>query len=184
MQIFDENSNRVCCCNEAIKKGIYTKTFENCSFSIYGNLMQGKSILLNYHGKLVDTNCSNNADTIPNVYMYYCFDNDWENKRIINMSVCKQKSTLSYCYIIDLPESSNINIAFTNDKNEWDTDAKGSYYIKIYPDIEKEILKRYGLDSTPPTIISDNLPASCKSLIEKVKEKVVTIFSFFKLKRC
>lgn len=181
MQIFDENSKRICCCNEAIKKGIYTKTMQNGSFSIYGNLTQGKSILLNYHGKLAKGNFT---DKIPNVYMYYCFDNDWENKRIINMNVCKQKNTLSYCLIIDLPENANINIAFSNDDDEWDTDTKGSYYIKIYPDIEKAILRRYGLDSTPPTIISDNLPTSCKSLTEIIKEKIINIFSFFKLKRC
>lgn len=183
MQIFDENPKRICYCNDAIKEGIYTKAIENESFSIYGNLIQGKNILINYNGNLTKNYTSENK--IPNLYLYYCFDNDWENKKIINMSVCKQKNALSYCFIINLPtDHTNINIAFTNDNNEWDTDIKGSYYIKMYPDIEKEILKRYGLDSTPPTIISDNLPASCKSLIEKVKEKVVTIFSFFKLKRC
>lgn len=183
MQIFDENPKRICCCNEAIKKGIYAQSLHNDTFSIYGNLMQGKSILLNYSGKLVEK-ISNSSDTAPNIYMYYCFDNDWENKRIINMSVCKKQTSLSYCSIIELPECSSINIAFTNQNDEWDTDTKGTYYVKIYPDVEKAIIKRYGLDSTPPTLVPDNLPSSHNSLIKVVKEKLISVFSFFKLKRC
>ena len=120
MQIFDENPKRICCCNEAIKKGIYAQSLHNDTFSIYGNLMQGSSI----------------------------------------------------------------NIAFTNQNDEWDTDAKGTYYVKIYPDVEKAIIKRYGLDSTPPTLVPDNLPSSHNSLVKVVKEKLISVFSFFKLKRC
>lgn len=181
MQLFDENSKRKCYCNEAIKKGIFTKTISNDSFCIYGNLMQGKSILLNYNGKLLsDIDMSNyNKNNAPNLYLYYCFDNNWNEKKIINMSVCNQNSNLSYCSIIDIPECSNttINIAFTNDKDEWDTDVKGTYYLKIYPDIEKSIMKRYGLDSTPPTLMPDTSPTIT---IDKIKTKIVHILSIFK----
>lgn len=181
MQLFDENPKRICCCNEAIKKGIFTKTLSNDSFCIYGNLMQGKSILLNYRGKLlndIDLSIYEKGNA-PNLYLYYCFDNNWNDKKIINMSICNQNSKLSYCSIIDIPDCSNtnINIAFTNDKEAWDTDTKGTYYLKIYPDIEKAIMKRYGLDSTPPTLMIDNSPAIN---INKIKTKIINILSIFK----
>jgi len=181
MQLFDENPKRMCCCNEAIKKGIFTKSISNDSFCIYGNLMQGKSILLNYNGKLLkDINFpKHDKNNIPNIYLYYCYDNNWNEKKIINMSVCNQNSKLSYCSIIDIPDCSNttINITFTNDKEEWDTDTKGTYYLKIYPDIEKSIMKRYGLDSTPPTLMTDKSPTIT---IDKIKTKLINILSIFK----
>ncbi len=180
MQLFDENPKRMCNCNEAIKKGIFTKTISNTSFSIYGNLMQGKSILLNYNGKLLK-NMDKVADkkSAPNVYLYYCFDNNWNDRKIVNMSICNQSSSLSYCCIIEIPNMSNenINIAFANDDDKWDTDEKGTYYLKIYPDIEKSIMKRYGLDSTPPTVVENTtlIPS-----ISSVKNKFVNILSLFK----
>lgn len=182
MQLFDENPKRICCCNEAIKKGIFTKNLSNDSFCVYGNIMQGKSILLNYSGNLLNNiNISTNKkDNAPNLYLYYCFDNNWNEKKIINMSVCNHNSKLSYCSIIDIPDCSytNINIAFTNDNDKWDTDTKGTYYLKIYPDIEKSIMKRYGLDSTPPTVMPDKSPAI---KINNLKTKIINILSLFKI---
>lgn len=184
MQLFDENKQRMCCCSEATKRGIYAKSFSNDNFSIYGNLMHDKSILLNYHGKLIKNNdiTNDNKATAPNIYLYYCFDNNWNDKKIINMNVCNQCGKLSYCHIIDIPENETINIAFTNDDEEWDVAEKGTYYLKIYPDIEKAILKRYNLDGTPPTIISDNLPIKQINLFEKIKEKACSFFAIIKTK--
>ena len=183
MQLFDENKTRNCCCNDAFKKGIFTKNISSDSFCIYGNLMHGKNILINYAGKLTkDSNfTSYNKKESPNVYLYYCFDNNWENKRIVNMSVCSQSNNLSYCTIIEnIPECTNINIAFTNDNDKWDTDSHGTYCLKVYPDIEKAIMKRYGLDSTPPAVMSDKLPSTPSSFISILKDKIVNIFSRFK----
>lgn len=182
MQLFEENKQRMCCCNEAVKKGIYTKSLENDNFSIYGNLMHGRSILLNYHGKLIQNNDITNDDKLkaPNIYLYYCFDNNWNDKKIVNMNVCNKNSKLSYCTIIDVPENENINIAFTNDADKWDVTEKGTYYLKIYPDIEKAILRRYNLDGAPPIIISENLPAKPMSLFKKIKERTYTFFTTLK----
>ena len=184
MQLFDENKERNCCCNEALKKGIFTKSISNNSFCIYGNLMQGKSILLNYSGKLIqdfDIKTYSKKDA-PNIYLYYCFDNNWDDKKIVNMSVCNQNSNLSYCTIIeDIPESTNMNLAFTTDSEKWDTDIHGTYCLKVYPDIEKNIMKRYGLDSTPPAIMSDSLPSASISFKSKLKNKIINIFSIFKI---
>lgn len=184
MQLFDENKQRICCCTEAIKKGIYAKTITNDNFSIYGNLMHGRSILLNYHGKLIENNDITNdkKSSAPNIYLYYCFDNNWKDKRIINMNVCNKDSKISYCTIIDIPENENINIAFTNDQDKWDVAEKGTYYLKIYPDIEKAILRRYNLDSTPPTIISENLPSNPITLLHKIKERTISFFLALKSK--
>lgn len=183
MILFDENPKRMCLCNQALQKGIFTKTISNDSFSIYGNVMQGKSILLNYNGKLLkDLDITKyTKENIPNTYLYYCFDNNWNEKKIVNMSICKQNSTLSYCAIIDIPNISytNINIAFTNDDEKWDTDIKGTYYIRIYPDIEKNIMRRYGLDSTPPALME---PVKPTITINKTKERIVNIFSILKFK--
>ena len=96
------------------------------------------------------------------------------------MNICNENSKLSYCCIIDIPENENINIAFTNDEEKWDVAEKGTYYLKIYPDIEKAILKRYNLDSTPPTIVSENLPVKTTNLLGKLKEKTYTFFSTLK----
>ncbi len=175
MQLFDENTKRTCCCNDALNKGIYTKSLSYDNFCIYGNLMQDKSILLNYYGKLINDNSSKNE--APNIYLYYCFDNNWNEKKIVNMNICNRNSKLTYCAIIDIPEISTINVAFTNDNDEWDTDKEGTYYLKIYPDIEKAIIKRYGLDSTPPTVLCDNLPTIT------FKERIHNFFSIFKLKK-
>lgn len=184
MQLFDENKHRNCCCSEAVKKGIYTKSLENDSFSIYGNLMHGRNILLNYHGKLIKNNdiTNDNKSSAPNIYLYYCFDNNWNDKKIVNMNVCNKDSKLSYCSIIDIPENENINIAFTNDAEEWDITEKGTYYLKISPDIEKAILRRYNLDGVPPVIISENLPAKPMSLFKRIKARTYTFFTTLKSK--
>ena len=186
MQLFDENKHRTCCCNEALKKGIFTKTMSNNSFCVYGNLMQGKNILLNYSGKLTNNviNIAKDKKDAPNVYLYYCFDNNWDDKKIINMSVCNQNGNLSYCMIIEnIPEASYINFAFTDDNDNWDTDSHGTYCLKIYEDVEKSIMKRYGLDSTPPTITLGKLPNTNKRLVSKIKEKIVNILSIFTINK-
>ena len=182
MQLFEENKQRNCCCNDAVKKGIYTKSLENDNFSIYGNLMHGRSILLNYHGKLIKNNdiTTDDKSKAPNIYLYYCFDNNWNDKKIVNMNVCNKNSNLNYCAIIDIPENENINIAFTNDDDDWDVTEKGTYYLKIYPDIEKIILRRYNLDAAPPVIISENLPVKPINFFKKLKEKTYTFFTILK----
>lgn len=184
MQLFDENKQRICCCTEAVKKGIYEKSLNNDNFSIYGNLMHGKSVLINYHGKLIKNNDITNDDKskAPNIYLYYCFDNNWKERKIMNMNVCNKGNEISYCSIIDIPENENINIAFTNDNEEWDTTEKGTYYLKIYPDVEKAILKRYNLDAVPPVIISENLPTMPINFFKKLKEKSYTFFTALKSK--
>ena len=185
MDLFYENKERICCCNEALKKGIFTKSISNDSFCVYGSIIQGKNILLNYSGKLVkDFNIAESSKkNAPNIYMYYCFDNNWKDKKIVNMSVCSKNNKLSYCSIIDnIPDSQNINLAFTDDNQKWDTDKCGTYCLKIYPDIEKNIMKRYGLDSTPPTILQDTLPKSYPSLKSKLKTIIINTFLLFKNK--
>lgn len=184
MQLFEENKQRICCCNEAVKKGIYAKSLENDNFSIYGNLMHGRSVLLNYHGKLIKNNDITNDEKskAPNIYLYYCFDNNWNDKKIVNMNVCNKNSKLSYCAIIDIPESENINIAFTDDCDNWDVTEKGTYCLKLYHDVEKAILKRYNLDGTPPAIISENLPIKPINIFKKLKEKTYAFFAIIKTK--
>lgn len=185
MQLFEENKERFCCCSEAAKKGIYVKSLENDNFSIYGNLMHNRSILLNYHGKLINSfnKLDYNKSKIPNIYLYYCFDNNWNDKKIINMNVCNSNTyELSYCTIIDIPENENINIAFTNDNDEWDVTEKGTYYLRIYPDVEKAILRRYNLDGVPPVVLSDTLPAKSLSFLKNLKEKAYSFFSIIKIK--
>ena len=57
---------------------------------------------------------------------------------------------------------------------------KGTYYLKIYPDIEKNIMKRYGLDSTPPVVTTEVSPTITT---DKIKERIISFINIFRFPR-
>lgn len=142
-----------CSCAEAIDKFIISTAIKNNSFHIQGSFFEKKTIHITYHGKLTQTfeniNKNNNefidTTSVPNIYMYYCFDNKWDDKKIINMASCNKTSKLSYCANIFLTHKSTIYLAFMDENGNWDTDTNSTYSFKVYPDKEKEIIKRYQL---------------------------------------
>ncbi|MDD2627504.1 MAG: hypothetical protein PHD20_01285 [Clostridia bacterium] len=157
MTSFDENKDRTCVCELSTNEGILFKSFENSSFSIFGTLTKDKKVLLKYSGKLTSDDIIEKSKT-PNIYLYYCFDNKWEDRNIVNMSICNNKTT--YCSSISIPECEYLNVVFTTDDNKWDTDETSAYNLKVYSDMEKAIIQRYGLDATPPILSESNTIAN------------------------
>lgn len=175
MTSFDENKDRACVCELSTNEGILFKSFENSSFSIFGTLTKEKKILLKYTGKLVPESVEEQCKS-PNIYLYYCFDNNWEEKKIVNMSICHNKST--YCYSISIPQCEYLNVVFTTNDEKWDTDETSSYNLKTHSDMEKSIIQRYGLDATPP-ILSNTSTTINTILKSKFLQFVKSFFSNF-----
>lgn len=175
-----------CCCEEAVNRFIISTAFKNDSFEIQGSFFEYKKIHITYYGKLtkqfkiIEEIEGTKSDDLSksNIYMYYCFDNKWEDKKIINMADCKGSYVLSYCINISLPQKGMLYIAFTDGCGNWDTDTNSTYSFKIYPDKEKEILERYGLNKTivnnkqevsSMTIYGHAVNIHLKNLINKIK---------------
>lgn len=137
-----------CSCAEAINQFIISTAVKNDNFHIQGSFFETKTIHLTYHGKLLESKEITEINTNQNIYMYYCFDNKWEEKTILKMNICNKPSELAYCANIYLPHKSVLYIAFTDDNGNWDTDSNSTYAFKVYPNKEKEIIERYGLNNS------------------------------------
>lgn len=182
-----------CSCAEAIDKFIVTTTVQNDSFKIKGSFFEKKTIHINYYGKLLEKKDNNqiilegfNDNTHKkSIYMYYCFDNKWDNKKVVQMDTCKKSQNQSYCSNIYLPSKSVLYIAFADDFGNWDTDSNSTYAFKVYPNKEEEIIKRYKLDNASPckketsslTIYGQSFNRYFKNIVWKLKKMLKnTIF--------
>lgn len=196
MDIFEENKSCFCSCGNAILEGIFNNSFSNKSFATYGMITNGRKFLVKYYGKLCDSNNhlyierenlkeidknNTSAPNIKKIYIYYCYNNNWKEKKIVTMNICSDTSfnNQAYCTIIEVPKDDNLtmlNIAFADDNGNWDTDMSSTYMLNVYPDIEKKIMKRYNLDATPPTIVESPTKIAC--LLKKVKLQFLKNFIY------
>ena len=69
----NENIN-TCVCNIGFNKGALKKSIENNIFTIFGNISKYSSIVLRYHGELIDNICYEQYNN--NLYIKYFFDDD------------------------------------------------------------------------------------------------------------
>ncbi len=176
-----------CSCLEAVDKFIISTSVENENFRIQGSFYETKTIHITYFGKLTYKPVLKEIEDITsssekNIYIYYCFDNKWDEKKIIKMSKCKRHLNQSYCSNIYLPNKGILYVAFTDNYNNWDTDTNSPYFFKVYEDKEKEIIKRYCLDSQSSTTQkkSSSLTMYNKNINVTFRSIIIKIKNFFK----
>lgn len=170
-----------CSCTEALDKFIVSTAVNNDNFHIQGSFFETKTIHITYSGKLVRRFldiCDKDRQAARNIYIYYCYDNKWDDKQVVKMDICKKHSDLAYCTNIHLPHKGILYIAFTDGQGNWDTDTNSTYFFKVYQDKEKEIIQRYGLDkkdivkkgnSSSLTIYGQPFSIYLKNIVNKIE---------------
>ena len=103
------------------------------------------------------------------------------------MNLCNHNTQTSqaYCTIIDIPDAvsiSSLNIAFTDDNEDWDTDVSSTYTLNICHDIEKEIMERYNLKSAPPAILNNSL-STIECMKKSYQDFIKQLYNFFKFNK-
>ena len=82
-------------------------------------------------------------DQSTNVFISYGFGNDWENKTDIEMI----KTELGFQTEIDLPNTTQLNFCFKNEKDEWDNNNGENYIFTV----EKQETGLIVLDDNKPS---------------------------------
>lgn len=121
-----------CCCISAYDKGCAEMTFENDSFSIYGQLFENSYILIK---------CHDVADDIVSPTLKATFNNGSEQKDL-PLSKCLHGKDGDYCALLNLEKNYFLNLCMNN------SDEK-NISIKINKDPLVEIMQRYNLDKNP-----------------------------------
>ncbi len=117
-----------CYCMEYIEKDLILKlSFENETYSIYGNLNKGEKIILKYFGTLV----KDNETKDKRIFLNYGYGNLWSEKNISEMKLCCHSDKLCYCCELELLCSENLFFCFMDNQNNWDLNDKSSYMVTI-----------------------------------------------------
>ncbi|MBQ3047596.1 MAG: hypothetical protein IJD48_01110 [Clostridia bacterium] len=146
-----------CACDTGYDKGVLKKTIENNIFTIFGNLNHKNSIVIRYHGCLTENN-PNNSTTFN---MFYFFDDNVCNKKIIELQKCTKCGDNCYCTSIDLDTNNKLSFGFFNSNNEYELNKNFTFNLDIALDPITNIMQRYGFEQ------NTNLP-----VCEKQKENM------------
>lgn len=167
-----------CTCEEGCNKGAFKKNVEDEKFTIFGNLNKNNCMILRYHGELVKPNEDADLEKPKEIYMYYTFDNNWQDKHHVQMSKCLIGRNHEFCINIDLEQHSLISFGFYNNYGKFDIkDDSTTYCFNIGNDIISDIMKRYGLED------NKELPAVVEykvSYMMSTESTLVRIKNFFK----
>ena len=157
-----------CSCDMGYDKGVLKKTIENNIFTIFGNITQGNSIVIRYHGILTE------KEDIASINLFYCFDSELNEKKEILLNKCIKSLGTCYCATIDLDtQHSKLFFGFKDAKGNIDQNQNNLFELKIMEDPITNIMMRYGLDDNKnlPVKAMENHKFSrfLKHLIEKIK---------------
>lgn len=172
-----------CTCEEGCNKGVFKKTIENEKFSIFGNLNKNNCIILRYYGKLTKSTEEIELEDNTELYMYYTFDNNWQDKKHIQMGKCLIGRNNDFCIHIDLENHDLISFGFYDNKGKFDLKEDSlTYSFTISNDIISDIMKRYGFEANKelPTIVEYkvNYMINVESVLLKLKKVFKKLFYF------
>ena len=136
-----ENVNLKCACDEGYDKGVLKKTIENNVFTIFGNIQQNSSIVVRYHGILLET--LNQEDTLN---IFYYFDSNIQTKKNVKLQKCTKCIGENYCVTINLENFTKLHFGFESTNNMCDINQNKPYELEISPDPISNIMQRYGFE--------------------------------------
>lgn len=169
-----ENEVEKCYCELGYEKGAIKKNCEFENFSIFGNLMKKNTIVIRYNGCLT----KKNNEKSNKIILYYIFNNNWANKKEIELKACHHEKN-SFCASIDLEDNMFITFGFCSSIGEYDKDVANSYSLKIANNPLDDIMKRYNIEENanlPATIETTKNMNIVSSIFTKLKQFVLSVF--------
>lgn len=148
-----------CSCLSAFSEGIGEKSFENDFFSIFGQIVEEKSIVIKYHG--------NEETTSPEITVKF----DENEPMLIKLAKCEHGKKYDYCTTLSLENYRYLNIKVNNN-------FESCYAIKIMKDPLKKIIERYALDRDPEKLptVTDSF-SNIRSIFYKFLSSLKNIFN-------
>ncbi len=166
----NKNANNTCICNLAFDKCAIKKTIENNIFTIYGNISKNSSIVLRYHGELIDSICYEKYEN--NLYIKYFFDDDKTSINYKCLAKCTKCIGENYCALIDLENHEKITFYFCSQDNITSEDLM-SFNLNISENLLSSFISRY------EDRINENLPVVESKKELRIKSIIQTIKDYF-----
>lgn len=173
----NENANNPCICDLGYDKGALKKQIENNIFTIFGNISKNNSIVLRYHGDLIDNICYEQYEN--NLYIKYFFDDDKTNIHTAKLAKCTKCIGENYCALIELKEHCKITFSFCLE-HDLEKEDFMSFNLNIREDILSSFMNKYeeplGINSNPnlPTI-ETRKDISLKNILQTIKNYFLAI---------
>jgi len=169
-----ENEVEKCYCELGFEKGAIKKNCEFENFSIFGNLMKNNTIVIRYNGCLTKKHFENHHKII----LYYVFNNDWTNKKEIELKPCHHEKD-SFCTTIEQRDNMCITFWFYSTNGEYDKNLANSYSLKIANNTIDDIMKRYNIEENndlPVTLDDTKNMSRISSVFTKIKGMISKMF--------
>ena len=150
----------------------HLKRQQKTIFLLYsGNINQGNSIVIRYHGILAENTVSNSTQ----FNIFYYFDKSENDKKTLKLQKCTKCDGQCYCATIDLDMFHSLHFGFYNENFEYELGKETPFTLDISPDPITDIMQRYGFEQ------NKNLPtySATTDEINVFKEIVNKIKSFF-----
>ena len=163
------NDIKKCCCTEYLEKDNESKLrFTNETYSIYGNLNKGDTIILQYFGKLV-------TEEIPEdkkIFFNYGYGNLWTDKNVLEMTLCCHSDKKCYCIELELINIENLFFCFMDNNNNWDLNDSSSYMVTI--DIPATTLTK---KTFAVAIQDEEYMSTTSNFLKKLTNKLIHFFA-------
>lgn len=168
----NNNSNITCICNIGFNEGALKKVIENNIFTIFGNVSKNNTIVLRYHGELIDNICYEHYNN--NLYIRYFFDDDVTNTIDLPLAKCTKSIGENYCCIIELGQHEKITFFFANDKDLRKEDIElMNFNLKINDNLLDTFIEKYDNYSSNLPVLENNKGITLKGIINRIKAYLV-----------
>lgn len=166
----NENVNNSCICTIGYDKGAFKKQVENNIFTIFGNISKNNTIVLRYHGELIDNICYEQYEN--NLYIKYFFDDDKNALNKVNLAKCTKCIGENYCTLIELENHNKITFSFCT-AQDLEKEGLMSFNLNISEDLLSSFVNKYEEKT------SENLPVLENKHEIKLKNIIQTIKDYF-----
>ena len=169
----NENVNNSCICNLACDKCAIKKTIENNIFTIFGNVSKNSSIVLRYHGELIDSICYEKYEN--NLYIKYFFDDNKADTISQCLAKCTKSVGENYCVLIDLEKHEKITFSFCT-KDNLEKDNLMSFNLNISEDILSLVMDKYEDDKDKNLhVLESKKDIKIKTMLETIKDYLILL---------
>lgn len=162
----NKNENTACICNLGCEKGAFKKQIENNIFTIFGNITKNNSIILRYHGELIDNICYEQYEN--NLYIKYFFDDDKNNMFETPLAKCTKCIGENYCALIELKEYNKITFSFCLKEN-LEKEKLMSFNLNINDDLLTAFMNKYDDNiNTNLPVLESRQTITLKDILQKI----------------
>lgn len=154
-----------CDCINHLKDNLKLNIDEK-KFSIYGNLNNGESIILKYHGDLL-----NEDNKFDDIFINFGYGNMWENRSTLKMQKCNYSDINTYCINISFIHKDTFYFCFMDNNNNWDLNNNSSFSFEI-----EEKLTTMSKTITDITVPDEEYMSKFSILFKKITDKIINVF--------